>query len=144
MKIALALSALVAFAATAVSAAPANPTLSLSPRADCRAITLTRRRLSPNIREDDSLDPYSFELTVAGKYNHIMKYSSSSGKSSNNYKETRKSDDGLWSVTHTSKNEGPVTLRVKGKDYAFNKYNTGKSETRLFQTDYYHCVDWGN
>ncbi|KAF9136038.1 hypothetical protein BGW39_008001 [Mortierella sp. 14UC] len=142
MKIALALSALVAFAATAVSAAPIDP--KLSPRADCRSITLVRRRLSPNISENNSLDPYSFELTVAGKYNHIMKYISTSGKSSNNYKETRKSEDGLWSVTHTSKNEGPITLRVKGKDYEFSKYSTGKSETRLYQTEYYHCVEWGN
>ncbi|KAK3845605.1 MAG: hypothetical protein J3R72DRAFT_436186 [Linnemannia gamsii] len=143
MKITFTLSALVALAVTVVSAAPIDS--KLSARADCRPITLVRRRLSPKIREDDSLDPYSFELTVAdGKYNHIMKYHSTSGKSNDNYKETRKSDDGLWSVTHTSHNDGPVTLRVKGKDYQFKKYNTGTSDKRFFESAYYHCVEWGN
>ncbi|KAF9136039.1 hypothetical protein BGW39_008002 [Mortierella sp. 14UC] len=140
MKITFALSALLAMTATAASTAPTNATL--SPRAACTDISLFWKRLSPNNINNPVIDLHAFELVVAGKYQNSIDFQKTSGKSSDNYKETRKSNDGLWSVTHTDKNEGPVTLKAKGKEYRFKKYNRGKSELRLMTFEYFHCIEW--
>ncbi|KAG0277576.1 hypothetical protein BGZ95_005711 [Linnemannia exigua] len=140
MKITFALSALLAMAATAVSASPTDVTL--SPRAACTDISLFWKRLSPNNRNDPVIDLHAFELVVAGKYQKSIPFQTTSGNAKDNYKETRKSDDGLWTVTHTDRNEGPVTLKAKGKEYRFNRYNRGKSELRLMTFEYFHCIEW--
>ncbi|KAF9136031.1 hypothetical protein BGW39_007994 [Mortierella sp. 14UC] len=152
MKITLAFTALVALVATAASAAPANSTASNSIvrplEVPCRSITLYWRRdlQPPSYAFDPPNDLHSFHLIVNDRYNGWINAKATSGKKSNNYKETRTSSDKLWSVTHTSRTIDGIVLKVKGKNYPFvwhgDPEKGGHFEGHTFVDEYWHCVDW--
>ncbi|KAG0277578.1 hypothetical protein BGZ95_005713 [Linnemannia exigua] len=143
MKFTFGLSALVVLAANATSAAPSNSTL--IPRADCISISLFwhRNYSPPSYKKDAVNDGHAFNLVVAGgRYNEWVPYRPTTGKKSNGYKETRKSNDGLWSVEHTDYESQPITLTAKGKKYPFKSVNRGATGDKSQWFEYFHCIEW--
>ncbi|KAG0277577.1 hypothetical protein BGZ95_005712 [Linnemannia exigua] len=171
MKISFVLSALVAMAATTVSAAPSSSPLrsdkvfTLSPEPnfiyECSMILLLETnsaRAEPctptslfwnrvykvdGNHRDPERDLHSFELVVRSKYHGTLSLKKTKGDESDNYEETRTSDDGKWKVKHTDEwNRERVTLTVKGKKHVFdnaNGYSYGMKDWRI---EYWTCVEW--
>ncbi|KAF9136040.1 hypothetical protein BGW39_008003 [Mortierella sp. 14UC] len=125
MKVTFALASLVAMAASTVSAAPANPNISVDGK------------------RDPVKDLHGFQLVVSGKYDRAIAYRATTGKKSNNYKETRTSDDKLWKVEHTDDVfTTKVTLTVKGKKHVLNRHNKFTMGMTGWKSEYWTCVDW--
>ncbi|KAG0291844.1 hypothetical protein BGZ97_005772, partial [Linnemannia gamsii] len=131
MKITIALSALVAMAATVVCASPivsepsTNSTHSLSKR-DCKPITLTWVRIPRN--PDASTKPhlkdlhyFSLEVSAQPHYYNELKFQTSQGNPSNKWRGLRKSEDGLWSVVFYTGKFDNILLRANRNDYTWKK-----------------------
>ncbi|KAF9120240.1 hypothetical protein BGW39_011568 [Mortierella sp. 14UC] len=158
MKITLALSALVALAATAVSAAPSASIASvlpaaplsavpsnttLSARADCLSITLYySRKAFKDGEENPESDTHSFELQVADRYRLKMPFKTNTSSKSKDWRETRKSSDGLWKVNHNGDQRKYITLTTKGKTYRWDKWNYFDMPDGIRRWHYWHCIDW--
>ncbi|KAG0259833.1 hypothetical protein BGZ95_004564 [Linnemannia exigua] len=153
MKITLALSALIAMAATAVSAAPAiieapaNSTL-IRREDDCTSITLYRiRQWSEYVpgksywESSPESDLHSFELVVGTTFHEKMPKKTSTGNKKNNYRMTRTSDTKLWKVDFTD-DWAPVTLTAKGKKYVFKQQSKGDRLDNKTIVQYWHCIRW--
>ncbi|KAF9145305.1 hypothetical protein BG015_011934 [Linnemannia schmuckeri] len=137
MKITLALSALVALAATSVSAAPANSGISI--RADpCRSATLTRWTFFPNGIADTKEALVKLELYILDRYRDSQPY-----KAYNGGTVTRTSSDKVWSVKH-NENLWGLTLTVKGKKHYWEKVSrsTYDSATKVETAEYFTCIPW--
>ncbi|KAF9136042.1 hypothetical protein BGW39_008005 [Mortierella sp. 14UC] len=154
MKVTLAVSALIALVATAVSAAPAivatspnNSTLSASGASPCTSISFYRHRLfidnvpGVGFTWNPVSDLHSFELVVGTNFHEIMEKKTSAGNKKNNYKETRTSETKLWKVEHNNEWH-PITLTVKGKKYVFNTHNDYNRVDNYATLVYWECVPW--
>ncbi|KAF9340950.1 hypothetical protein BGZ91_011667 [Linnemannia elongata] len=144
MKITFALSALVAMAATAVSAIPSNSTLSKR-AGNCTPASLfwQCQYNYDHGNRDPVNDLHRFQLVIKSRYNEIMPYRPTKGKKSNFYKETRTSDDKLWKVEHIDQWIGTtVTLTAKGKKHIFREPSKIDVGAKYWNIEYYTCIDW--
>ncbi|KAF9340840.1 hypothetical protein BGZ91_012270 [Linnemannia elongata] len=138
MKISLALSALVAMAATFVSAAPANAGISIRADPPCRDTTLTRWTFFPNGISDPKEALIKFELYIKDRYRDTQPY-----KAYNGGTVTRTSSDKVWSVKHNEALWG-LTLKVKGKSHYWGKVSRSSYDTatKVETSEYFTCVPW--
>ncbi|KAG0268231.1 hypothetical protein BGZ95_002546 [Linnemannia exigua] len=145
MKITLTLLALVVMATTAVSATPVNSTISIR-AAPCTSITLNwRRDLRYTFLNPDPVnDLHSFQLTVRERYYDDMPRRPTAGTKKNNYRETRKSSDGLWSVEHDDNSDfyGVITLIAKKQKFVFRQANSAWGDKNTIINSYWQCVNW--
>ncbi|KAF9136056.1 hypothetical protein BGW39_008019 [Mortierella sp. 14UC] len=143
MKLTLALSTLVAVAAGAASAAPANSTLSIR-AGPCSPITLIWKG-QYNINRDypDAVnDLHGFELIVRDRYHEKMPLKPTTGTMKNKYREVRKFSDKLWSVEHTSNWMDGITLTAKGQKFHWSAMNDFDSTFYTWRWDYWQCIQW--
>ncbi|KAG0377814.1 hypothetical protein BGX24_005367, partial [Mortierella sp. AD032] len=96
----------------------------------------------PQVR-DPVNDLHGFGLIVKSRYNEKLPLRPTKGKKSSNYKETRTSNDKLWSVEHTDEwYKTPIILTAKGKKHVFNNPNSDMLPPTSWKLEYWTCIDW--